>query len=342
LIPAATATAAAPAPSATRSTPTALPQETPDPSAWLVRHTPHYDLYYLPGSPAASDIETLAGLAETAMSTAARRLQTTPSTRIRIYFANRIFWQGGASYAHNELLLSYPPRDREYTSTSLQSVLTHETAHALVEQLLGSPVHKGGLLGEGVAVWTAGGHYQIEPLMVLASTLITDNGALYLPLSGLRRDFAAAQHETAYLEGGAYVQFLIDRWGLPRFKRYLDQPDNPQPIYGLDSAALEQAWRAALAATPHTPADSAAARLRLRYYDLMRRYETMLDPDARLLPGLPPSLWGAALIGIFSHPAVAPLDVALEYDFVRAGAALWSRNLSACAALLDSLAARIP
>src|SRR5579859_6997778 len=182
--------------------PTALPIETPQPAAWQHRSTAHYDLYYLPSSPAAHDIDLLATTAEGAMTWAAAHLQASPNTRIRIYFVNRIFWQGGASYSHNELLLSYAAPDREYTATSLVLVLRHETTHALVEQMLGSDVHKGGLLGEGVAVWDAGGHYQVEDLPVLASTLIADNAPLYLPLADLQRDFYGAQHEIAYLEGG--------------------------------------------------------------------------------------------------------------------------------------------
>ncbi|HET7076908.1 MAG TPA: hypothetical protein VFM49_05595 [Chloroflexia bacterium] len=342
MTPSATAT---PSPTGTPTAPppqTPLPVESPAPDAWLHRATPHYDIYYLPDSPAAHDIDTLAKLAEEAMRAATTRLQTTETTRIRIYFVNRIYYQGGASYSHNELLLSYPPPDRDYMSTDLETVLRHETAHALVEQFLGSDRHKGGLLGEGVAVWTAGGHYQPESLAPLAATLIGDNAGLYLPLPGLQRDFDNAQHEIAYLEGGAFVQFLVERWGLPKFKQYLDQPDNPQPIYRQDLAGLEQAWRTWLAAQPHTAADSEAVRLRVRYYDLVRRYEATLDPDARVLPGQPPSQWGLTLIGMFNHPASAPTNVALEHEFVQAGAALWSRNLTTCARLLDDLAARIP
>jgi hypothetical protein len=342
MTPSATAT---PSPTGTPTAPppqTPLPVESPAPDAWLHRATPHYDIYYLPDSPAAHDIDTLAKLAEEAMRAATTRLQTTETTRIRIYFVNRIYYQGGASYSHNELLLSYPPPDRDYMSTDLETVLRHETAHALVEQFLGSDRHKGGLLGEGVAVWTAGGHYQPESLAPLAATLIGDNACLYLPLPGLQRDFDNAQHEIAYLEGGAFVQFLVERWGLPKFKQYLDQPDNPQPIYRQDLAGLEQAWRTWLAAQPHTAADSEAVRLRVRYYDLVRRYEATLDPDARVLPGQPPSQWGLTLSGMFNHPASAPTNVALEHEFVQAGAALWSRNLTTCARLLDDLAARIP
>ena len=323
-------------------TATAIAPETPQPDAWLQRTTAHYDLYYLPDSPAAHDIVQLAAMSETALQQAAARLQAPPNTRIRIYFVNRIFWQGGASYVGNELLLSYPDAAREYTATSLALVLQHETTHALVEQLLGNAQHKGGLLGEGVAVWDAGGHYQPEALDTLASTLVGDNADLYLPLGDLRRDFYGAQHEIAYLEGGAYVQWLVARWGLPQFKQYLDQPDDPQPIYGLDSAELEAAWRVWLAAQPHSVADSTAVRLRVRYYDLMRRYEVALDPDARLLPGPSPSQWGPTLLAVFSRPASASLNTALEADFVRAGHALWSRDLATCARLLDGIAARIP
>ena len=343
-VPAATAPpASVPAPGTPTAsaslTPTPLPAETPQPGAWLHRATAHYDLYYLPGSPAAHDSDLLAQTAEDALATAAATFQAPPTVRIRIYFVNRIFWQGGASYSHNELLISYPARGREYTSTSLVQVLRHETTHALVEQLLGSDIHKGGLLGEGVAVWAAGGHYQAEPLDVLAATLVGENAALYLPLSDLRRDFYGAQHELAYLEGGAFVKFLIGRWGLPKFKQYLDHPDDPAPIYGQSAAALEATWRAWLATVPHTAADSTAVRLRVRYYDLMRRYETTLDPDARILPGLPPSAWGPALIGLFSHPAAATRNVSLEQEFVRAGTALWNRDLATCTRLLDDLAA---
>jgi hypothetical protein len=323
-------------------TPTPLPEESPQPAAWRERKTAHFDLFYLPDSPAARDIDMLAATAEDAMTYAAQRLDSPATARIRIYFVNRIFWQGGASYPDNELLLSYPDADRNYNAGDLALVLRHETTHALVEQMLGSGEHKGGFLGEGVAVWAAGGHYHEESLGVLASTLITDNVDLYIPPADLRDEFYGAQHEIAYLEGAAYVQFLVERWGLPKFKRYMAQPDDPAPIYDLDLAALDAAWRAWLAATPHTAADAEAVRLRVRYYDLMRAYEEQRDPPARLLPGQPPSQWGPTLIGLFRRPAAAPENIALERQFVRAGTALWARDLATTRRLLDDLAARIP
>jgi hypothetical protein len=221
-------------------------------------------------------------------------------------------------------------------------VLQHETTHALVGQMPNIGDHVGGLLGEGVAVWAAGGHYQLEPVATLAATLADDNRDLYIPLADLRHDFYGAQHEMAYLEGAAYDSWLIQTWGLPKFKQYLTQPDDPLPIYDLDSAALETRWRAWLDAQPHTAADSTAVRLRVRYYDLMRRYESTRDPDARLLPGPLPSDWGPSLIRVFSRPATDPANVALEQEMVRAGSALWQRDLDSCAHLLDDIAARLP
>jgi hypothetical protein len=45
---------------------------------------------------------------------------------------------------------------------------------------------------------------------------------------------------------------------------------------------------------------------------------------------------------MFSHPASAPANVALEREFAQAGAALWSRDLATCARLLDDIAAHVP
>src|SRR5689334_6531708 len=81
-----------PSPTGTPATPptlTPLPVETPAPEAWLHKATAHYDIYYLPDSPAAHDIDALAKLAEEAMTADTTRLQTTETVRIRIYFVNR-------------------------------------------------------------------------------------------------------------------------------------------------------------------------------------------------------------------------------------------------------------
>jgi hypothetical protein len=333
-----------PLPTVTPLPPTPSPVPTPSPQpptplalAWLRADTPHFSLYYLPGTQAAQDIETIKATGEHAVADAAAALVVSPTTRISVYLVNRVFWQGGASYAGNVLLLSYPDPSRDIVASDLITVFRHEVTHALVEQMLGSPEHKGGLLGEGVAVWVAGGHYHKEPLDVLASTLVGENSDLYIPVPTLETAFYDQQHEIAYLEGAALVQYLITREGLDKFKRLLATPTAPGPIYGQSWAQLEQAWRAALAATSHTPADAQAVRLRVRYYDAMRRYEAARDPDARTLPDQPPPAWGPDLLATFARPSPEPANITLEQKLTTAGRALWTPDLATTARILDQV-----
>src|SRR4029079_11665575 len=100
--------------------------------------TPHFTLYYLPGTQAAQDIETIKTTGEQAVADAAAALVVSPTTRISVYLVNRVFWQGGASYTGNVLLLSYPDPSRDIVASDLITVFRHEVTHALVDQMLGS------------------------------------------------------------------------------------------------------------------------------------------------------------------------------------------------------------
>jgi hypothetical protein len=331
-----TATSIPPATPTPQPTPSPQPP-TPTSTAWQRADTAHFSLYYLPGSQAAQDIETIKVTGEQAVQDAAATLVVSPTARISVYLVNRVFWQGGASYVGNVLLLSYPDPSRDIVASDLITVFRHEVTHALVEQMLGSAENKGGLLGEGVATWVAGGHYHKEPLDVLASTLVAENADLYIPLTTLETDFYDQQHEIAYLEGAALTQYLITKYGLDSFKRLLATPTAPAPIYGKSWAQLEQDWRAALAAIPHTADDVQAVRLRVRYYDAMRRYEEARDPAARTLPDQPPPTWGPDLIATFLHPSADPANIALEQKLTTAGRALWNRDLATTVSILDQV-----
>ena len=328
---------ATPTPTLQPPTPSPSPHPPTPSTAWQRADTPHFALYYLPGTQAAQDIETIKTTGEQAVTDAAAALVVSPTTRISVYLVNRVFWQGGASYSGNVLLLSYPDPTRDIVASDLITVFRHEVTHALVEQMLGSAENKGGMLGEGVAVWVAGGHYHKEPLDTLAATLVDENRDLYIPLATLETDFYNRQHEIAYLEGAALTQYLIDQDGLARFKRLLATPTDPAPIYGRSWAELEQAWRTALAATPHSAADAQAVRLRVRYYDAMRHYEETRDPPARVLPDQPPGQWGPDLIAAFRHPSADPANIALEQKLTIAGRALWNRDLATTVSILDQV-----
>ncbi len=330
-------------PTATFALPTTSPTPNPQPptpdtvAAWQHATTAHFTFYYLPGTQAATDIELIKTTGEQAVTDAAVTLEVSPTAQVQVYLVNRVFWQGGASYTGNVLLLSYPDPSRDYIVSDLVTVFRHEVTHALVEQMLGSATNKGGLLGEGVAVWVAGGHYHKEALDVLASTLVTEDSDLYIPLTTLQTAFYDQQHEIAYLEGAALTQYLIEHYGLDKFKRLLAAPTAPTPIYGESWASLEREWRAVLAVTPRTAADVQAVRLRVRYYDAVRHYEETRDHDARLLPDQPPSQWDASLIAAFTHPTTDPANIALERELVTAGRALWNHDLATTVQILDQV-----
>ncbi len=135
---------------------------------WRQATTAHFTYYYLPGSLAAHDLPQIMATGEQAIRDVAAALALSPTARLQVYFVNRIFWQGGASYADNVLLISYVDPARDYVASDLGTVLRHEATHALVAQRVGDD-KKGGMLGEGVAVWAAGGHYHPEPLTELAA-----------------------------------------------------------------------------------------------------------------------------------------------------------------------------
>ncbi len=301
---------------------------------WLTASTAHYTFYYLPNTPAQRDLSKLEGWAEQGLKVVSAKSEITPSVQMKVYLVPRIFWQSGAAYGE-EILLSYP--DRNYTSVEVPIAIQHETTHALAALIVhGNNV--GGLLGEGFSVWATGGHYHHEDLLALASTLTAENQKLYIPLTALRNDFYGAQHEIAYLEGGAYDQWLIDKYGLSKFKQYLNQPDNPQPIMGKSNAQLESDWLAALKATPHTASDVSYVQLQVRYYDVMREYETNKDPDARYLPQPQPSDWTTSILSHFLAPASSPTDIALEDKLIAAGNAIVARDMNTASALLDQVA----
>lgn len=303
-------------------------------SAWLTASTPHYTFYYLSNTPAQRDLSKLEGWAEQGLKIVSAKTEITPSVQMKIYLVPRIFWQSGAAYGQ-EILIAYPQRN--YTSVEVPLAFQHETTHALAALI----VHErnvGGLLGEGFAVWATGGHYHHEDLLALASTLTAENQNYYIPLAALSKDFYGAQHEIAYLEGGAYDTWLINTYGLPKFKQYFDQPDNPLPILGKSNAQLEAAWLAALKARPHTVADVRYVQLQVRYYDVMRVYETNKDPDARYLPAESPSTWTTTILSHFLAPASSLLNIELEDKLIAAGNAIVNRDLDTASALLDQVA----
>lgn len=332
-----------------------LPTALPTPLEWEERATPHMRLFAVPNSAAARDLDRIAVVAEESFAQASRVISTTEPISISIYLLPRVFWQGGVAYNNGQLLINY--LDRNYIGVELWSYLVHELTHALGAALLPQDREVGGLLGEGAAVYAAGGHYGIVPIDAWAAALAQSER--YVPLCELRYDFYAAQHEVAYQEGASFTGFLIRRYGLETFREiYAAQlpqrgghdvdvatfceRDRQQVIEptGRTLEELEQDWLAELATIQPTDEQRQAWELTVRFFDTMRSYQEAFDPAARELPP-PPQRWDEASKRLFLQTASGPRAVLLETMLGAVQPALRRGELDRAAALLDAIEASL-
>jgi len=264
-------------------------------------------LFYLPGTPAARDIEALRTTARISLARDSGVLGANLNQPLAIYLLPRIFWQGGAAFGDRIVMVSYA--DRAYTGVGPQDYLTHEIAHVLT-QSWGNLTTAGGMLSEGIAVYATGGHYQPDRLDRSAATLV--QGPLFIPPAILRRDFSNLQHEVAYTESGSFVKYLVDQFGLDNLRALIRRPNDWHALYGADIDVLSQRWLDRLHALAVDELEAQRWHLKVRFFDVLRQYEQRIDPDARRLPSVPVARWDAGLRGALRGPAEAEENQVLE------------------------------
>ncbi len=328
---------------------TPAPEPPPVDFTWAVSESQHFQFYVVPGTAAQRDLSQIAAVAEAALERTSATLEVSFFDQMQIYLVPRLFWQGGAAYGDKVQLISY--LDRNYAAVETWSYFTHEGTHALAQDL-GQPKEQGGapdgVLTEGLAVWASDGHYRQDPLDAWAAVVAASDE--YIPLANLRTGpFYDFQHETSYLEAASFTKFLVERYGLDKFKELygLATGDTAgdealvQRLYGRGYADLEAAWLDHLAGLEPRPEQAETWRLTVRSFDLMRRYETELDPDARILPPNPPPEWTTDTLRIFLHRLEAPVNVVLETSLIAAQERLHSGDLAGAATLLDDVEAAL-
>jgi hypothetical protein len=331
------------------------PVTAPAQVAWVERATQHFRLRAPPDTAAARDLGRLAEVAEASYGQATHVITATGPVSISVYMVPRVFWQGGVAYGSNgPLVISY--LDRNYAGVESWTYLVHEVTHALGDHMLPRGAEVGGLLGEGVAVYTTGGHYGLEPLDAWAAALAASDR--YVPLCRLRYDFYNAQHEVAYAEGASFTKYLIQTYGLEAFRRMYaaQQPQRGQPggvdafcaadnrrgiaPTNKDAGALEQDWLAHLKTIQPTDQQRRSWDLTVRFFDTMRRYQELLDKPARDLPP-PPASWDRATAAKFLNAASGRRAVVLETMLGTIEPALRRGDLAHADALLDAVDASL-
>ena len=325
------------------------PEPPPIDFSWVVSETAHFRFHYVAGTAAERDRFELGSVAEESLALIQPVLDVSFDGQMSIYLVPRIFWQGGAAYGDKVQRISY--LDRNYTAVETWSYFTHEGTHALAQDII-QPKEDGGgpdgVLVEGLAVWASGGHYAQEPIDEWAAVVAASDE--YLPLAELRNGpFYEFQHETSYLQGGSFVQHLVGRYGLDKLKALYGQATGDaehdeglvQDLYGKGYADLEAEWLEYLAGLEPAPEQAELWRLQVRTFDLMRRYETELDPDARLLPSTAPPEWMSDTLKVFLKRADAPLNLVLETALIAAQERTYDGDLRGARMLLDDVEAAL-
>jgi hypothetical protein len=319
--------------------------------AWAEAASEHFRFRYYPGTAAERDIERIKVEAEEALVKASAYISPTEPVSITTYLVPRVFWQGGAAYDGSTLLISYT--DRNYTGISLSLYLLHESVHALAHGLVAEGGDVGGLIGEGIAVHSTGGHYGDEPID--AWTMVLRDSDRFVPLCRLRATFFEQQHEIAYLQGASFVGYLIRAYGLPAFRTfYGEEPGVPERArsdadtwcaeeaervvagIGKTYGELEREWLAYLDTVEPTEAEAAGFWGQIRFFDLMRAYQQAHDPDARILPPSP-ERWRPELIRAFATPAVSATNSVFESLLIAADHALDVGDVVTANTLMDEL-----
>jgi hypothetical protein len=315
----------------------------PEPLAhWAESQSVCCVFHYLTGTAAARDIQRIESEADRAFAHVEDVLGVQQGRKVSFTMLSRLLGHGG--FASDDISLTYI--DRNPAGSDLLIVFEHESTHILDHTLAKT---RPTIMTEGLAVYVAGGHFKPEDLDKRAAALLTLGR--YVPLTDLANTFYFSQHEIGYLEGGAFITYLVNTYGWAHFKTFYgsfqDAPSQAQMLeaalranFGKGLSDLEADWLAHLRSLPPDEDQIEDLRLTIELYDTLRRYQQMDDPAAHFLTAWLPDGPEARKRGIVAdfvrHPD-APENVALEAMLSEAGRTLAAGDFDTTEKLLASV-----
>lgn len=293
--------------------------------------------YYISQTAAARDIEQIVATTENEANSVIAQLGGTFEQPVVLTLLPRVLGHGG--FTTDEILISY--LDRNYAGDGLPIVVHHEMVHLIDKQL--EAELRPTIFVEGLAVYLTGGHFKEEPLLPRAAALLPvqeqENGlGWYLPLKPLADNFYKSQHEIGYLEAGALVEYMVERWGFEAFSDFYRhiQPVNGgsqsdaidaalRQYFGVSFAELEAAFLQTLRDVQVSEVYALDVRLSIYFFDTVRAYQQLLDPSAYFLNAWIPNIKTMRESGIVAdfmrHPAALE-NLVVETLLVSADTAL--------------------
>ena len=304
-------------------------------------------LYYMTNTAAERDLETLGLMVQAEAEQAIEQMEVEFTEPITITFLPRLLGHGG--FAGGEIHVSY--LDRNYAVNDFELVVHHELVHILDGRLGGEL--RPSILTEGLAVYLSGGHYRPEALLPRAAALLDENLGWYQPLEKLADDFYASQHEIGYLEAGALVAYMVDRWGRESFEDfYRDIHPHESELqsraidaalgdhFGITLAELESNFIETLRSQADGELWREDVRLTVEHFEALRRYQQALDPSAYFRTAWLLDTRAMRQRGIiadyYRHPSQVE-NLVLETLLVASGNALDGQQYSEAEQLLEAV-----
>lgn len=262
-----------------------LPPPGSEDAHWEQAETACCIVHYISGTAAERDIQKLLPIIQAQADDVTQKLGATLKGKIGINLIPRALGQGG--FAADEIYVTY--REQNFTNPDMALLLHHEIAHRVDAEIKSD--FRPSFLVEGLAVYLSGGHYQTEPVLLRASSLVKTGR--YLPLPHLMDNFYSSQHETGYIEAGAFIDYLVKTWGWDRYNEFYRNIPNQKNAsqsqdigaalkahYGLSLEQVESQFTGYLNAMPGVPDEQADMVATIRLYDAVRDDQKILDPSA--------------------------------------------------------------
>ncbi len=315
------------------------------------------EYFFLSGTESERDIETLIAQTESIYEKLNGRMGGT-SPKLSLLFLPRMYGQGGLAIL--EGILSYI--DRNPTGADFSVVLEHEMAHLIAIARYGEGFRAPLLLQEGWAVYLTGGHYRSpEALQDRAAALL--RLGKYTPLADLANSFYATQHEAAYIEAGAFVEYLAGRFGQERaLEMFFDPVAANSPAASLDRMmgkhfqqtldGCEEDWLEQLQTLAPDPGTEHDVEFTLAMLDTIRRYQRLFTPGSSMsdlwLPD-PTRARSEQISADYLPSPATTVSITLEVMFLAARQSAsegrWARAwelLEAAERVLDAKQRRVP
>jgi len=221
-----------------------------------IEETSRFRLHYTPNTYPARDPQGLVARVDGALDHLETLLNKELPSTIDVYIAGTLFAPPnlalrGQSFSANRRCFFL--EDGTGTAEDQQYITTHELTHLFAWNTLGRPTSA--LVSEGLAVYSGMGIVNDPAHLPLQEICTAYQRADQLPdVSRTLRFEGHIRDLPNYYAAGCFAQYLIDTYGIEKFKSLYNSGDY-QGLYDRSLAALKEEWAAALAAAPDPTID---------------------------------------------------------------------------------------